>query len=114
MFLTGISFSIATLSILRRCVLCDGCIGSLAGSSGIFSCLLLCTLILPIHRHGLAREDVGKCTFMRELAVPLYIPLADALWLTRFRGSVRERTRCASGAGSRLVEAARNVAQILS
>lgn len=51
---------------------------------------------------------------MPKFAVAFDIPLADALRLTRFRRGVRERAGRASRAGSSFVEAARNVAQVLS
>lgn len=66
--------------------------------------MLSSLFVLPIHRHALAGENVGKGTFVTELAVPLDEPSTSFLLGPRLGGGMGEWTRRSGSTPSNFVE----------
>ena len=70
--------------------------------------------VLAIHRHALARQDVGQGALVSELAVALDEPGACFLCLAGLASAVREWARRTRGASADLVKFARHMRQVLA
>ena len=69
-------------------------------------------LVLAIHGHALAGEDVGEGAFVAKLAVALYKPGADLFLLAGLEDLVREGAGGARGARADLEKFAWNMGEV--